>query len=94
MQQIKLKLVERFNVGSELLEIYLSVFVSKFLNWAKDRSSIDHVDIENIKIEIGENLSRESEYQAYGKGLIEKSHGNLIIKLKIFMKEKEQDLVI
>lgn len=72
LQQIKLKLVERFNVGSELLEIYLSVFVSKFLNWAKDRSSIDHVDIENIKIEIGENLSRESEYQAYGKGLIEK----------------------
>ncbi|TYQ23271.1 hypothetical protein PseudUWO311_23380 [Pseudanabaena sp. UWO311] len=71
-EQLELKLLEAFNLGGEGISTYLSVLIARFLDWAKERKTIGRRDLENIRVEIGEALSREQEFEAYGRGYIER----------------------
>jgi hypothetical protein len=69
-QNLKIGFTENFGLGSEAVETYILTFVSKFLEWAKDRRSINRLALDNLRGTIGEALARETEFQAYGQGLI------------------------
>jgi hypothetical protein len=71
-ERLELKLLEAFNLGGEGISTYLSVLIARFLDWAKERKTIGRRDLENIRVEIGEALSREQEFEAYGRGYIER----------------------
>lgn len=63
---------ENFSLSSEAVEVYILVLIGKFLEWSKDRKVININDLEFIKAQVGEALSRESDFQAYGRSLINK----------------------
>ncbi|MEN6520078.1 MAG: hypothetical protein ABFD46_02870 [Armatimonadota bacterium] len=67
-------IAEAFNLASEAIDIYLQVLVSRFLDWAQQRRTINRSDLDKVRIEVGEALSRESNFQAYGLGLIDRLH--------------------
>lgn len=69
-QELKVTVAEKFGLGSEAVETYISTFVAKFLEWAKDRKAVTRLDLENFRGIVGEALARETEFQAYGQGLI------------------------
>jgi hypothetical protein len=71
-QELKIVVTKNFNLGSNAVETYISTFIAKFLEWAKDRKTVTRIDMENIRGCVGEALSRETEFQAYGQGLINK----------------------
>jgi hypothetical protein len=71
-EQLKQTVTETFELGSGAVDIYILVLVSKFLGWAKDRKTVYQTDLESVRAEIGENLAREREFQAYGRGLIDR----------------------
>ncbi|MBP0020373.1 MAG: hypothetical protein J7647_22815 [Cyanobacteria bacterium SBLK] len=72
LQELRIVIAERFGLGGEIVETYISVFVAKFLKWAKERKTIDRAELENVRIFVGEALARETEFQAYGRSLIDR----------------------
>jgi len=62
-----------YGVGSEAVIIYFSAFIKNFLDWAVDRKQITKIDLDTIRTSIGEALAKEQNFQAYGRGLIEKN---------------------
>jgi hypothetical protein len=69
-QELQAIVAERFGLGSEAVETYIYTLVAKFLEWAKDRKTVTRLDLENVRGVVGEALARETEFQAYGQGLI------------------------
>jgi hypothetical protein len=69
-QELQAIVMERFGLGSEAVETYIYTLVAKFLEWAKDRKTVTRLDLENVRGVVGEALARETEFQAYGQGLI------------------------
>lgn len=69
-QELQAIVADRFGLGSEAVEIYIYSLVAKFLEWAKDRKTVTRLDLENVRGVVGEALARETEFQAYGQGLI------------------------
>jgi hypothetical protein len=63
-------IAQAFELGSQAVDVYLLALVAKFLEWAKDRKTITRADLDKVRVEVGEALSRETEYQAYGRSLI------------------------
>jgi hypothetical protein len=72
LQQLRLSIADNFKLGSEAVDFYLLVLVAKFLEWAKDRKTVTLSQLENIRANFGEALARETEFQAYGRGLIDR----------------------
>jgi len=68
--ELRRNLNDIFGVMSEAVDVYISVLVAKFLDFAKDRRSLIRADLDSIRMAIGEALSSESEFQAHGLGLI------------------------
>jgi hypothetical protein len=62
----------RFELGSEVVDVYIATLVARFFKWARDRREVGRADIEVVRAEIGEALARESAFQAYGRGLVTK----------------------
>lgn len=71
-KQIRQTVADTFGIASEAVDTYISVFVAKFLDWGKDRRTITRTDIDSVRAAVGEALAREAEFQAYGRGLIDK----------------------
>ncbi|KAF5431758.1 hypothetical protein C5S39_05060 [Candidatus Methanophagaceae archaeon] len=71
-EQLKQTVTETFELGSGAVDIYILVLVSKFLDWAKDRKTVTRTDLDSVRAKFGENLAREREFQAYGRGLIDR----------------------
>ena len=69
---LRVNITEAFSLGSEAVNTYIAALVAKFLDWAKERKTIRHFDLENVRANIGEALARETEFQAYGRGLIDR----------------------
>ncbi len=63
---------DAFGLGSEAVNTYILALVGVFLEWAQDRREISRLDLDNVRIEIGEALSRETEFQAHGRGIIDR----------------------
>jgi len=70
--ELRSAVTSSFNIGSEAVETYILALVAKFLDWAKDRKTVTRSDLEDIRATVGEALSRESEWQGYGRGLIDR----------------------
>ncbi|AEB69355.1 dsDNA nuclease domain-containing protein [Methanothrix soehngenii] len=71
-RKLRPAVADSFNIGSEAVETYISALVAKFLDWAKDRKTINRTDLEGVRANVGEPLSREVEWQGYGRGLIDR----------------------
>ncbi|WP_145198167.1 hypothetical protein [Planctomycetes bacterium Poly30] len=63
-------ITDRFELGSEAAETYLLVLVARFLGWAQERSTVTLCDLVQVRSSVGEALSREQHFQAYGRGLV------------------------
>ncbi len=61
---------EAFGLGSEAVDVYIEALTSRFLKWAVSRKTITRADLDEVRADVGEALSRESEFQAYGRSLI------------------------
>jgi len=72
LKQLRLSIADNFKLGSEAVDFYLLVLVAKFLELAKDRKTVTLSQLEDIRAKIGESLARETEFQAYGRGLIDR----------------------
>lgn len=70
-EQLRKVVADIFGLGSEAVDVYISSLVAKFLDWAKDRKLVKRADLESIRSSVGEALARETEFQAYGRGLID-----------------------
>lgn len=71
-EKLRLTISEVFELGSQAVDIYILVLVAKLLDWAKNRKTVFRENIDGVRVEIGQALSRENEFQAYGRGLIDK----------------------
>lgn len=70
--ELRRLLVHNWELGSDAVELYISCLISKFLGWAKDRRTVTRLDIDGVRSEVGEALSREDQFQAYGRGLLDR----------------------
>ena len=66
------KITENLEVNTKACDIYLSILISNFLEWAKQRKSIQKSDLQNVILDAKEKLSVELQFQATGRGLIGK----------------------
>jgi len=71
-RKLRTAIANSFNIGSGAIETYISALVSRFLDWAKDRKTVTRTDLESVRATVGEALSREVEWQGYGRGLIDR----------------------
>ena len=71
-RKLRPAVAESFNIGSGAVDIYISALVAKFLDWAKDRRTVNRTDLDSVRANVGEALSRESGWQGYGRGLIDR----------------------
>lgn len=60
------------NINTSAGDIYLSVLISNFLEWAHQRKTIIKADIQNLVSDTKEKIAVETAFQAVGKGLISK----------------------
>lgn len=72
LSQLRMSLLETYNLGTEAADVYLGVLVAHVLTWAQERRTVTKSDLEGVRATVGEALARETEYQAYGRGLIER----------------------
>ncbi|KKG14680.1 hypothetical protein EO98_17410 [Methanosarcina sp. 2.H.T.1A.6] len=61
-----------YDLGSDIVEYYIKIFISTFLKWAEERKKVLRKDLEEIRVSIQESVKREEDYQAYGRGLIDR----------------------
>jgi hypothetical protein len=63
---------ETYDLGSDLVECYIKIFISAFLKWAEERKKVLRKDLEETRVSIQESYERKEDYQAYGRGLIDR----------------------
>lgn len=68
--ELRRQVTDHFKLGSAAVNTYLSVLFARFLEWAASRSSVTKAELDGVRQEVGETLSRETAFQAYGEGLI------------------------
>lgn len=71
-QDLRQQIASAFGVGSEAVDTYVRVLTDQFTQWAEARKTVTKSDLNSVRDTIGRSLSRESEYQAYGKSLIDR----------------------
>lgn len=70
--ELRRLLAQNWELGSDAVELYFSCLISKFLGWATDRRTVTRLDIDGVRSGVGEALSREDQFQAYGRGLLDR----------------------
>lgn len=65
-------IADTFSLSSELVDTYLGALAARFLDWSSSRSTVIRTDLEAVHARIQEGLSRETEFQAYGAGFIQR----------------------
>ncbi len=73
-QILQREIADHFELGSPAVETYLLVLVGRFLEWAENRKTVTRTDLDNVRTQTGEALSREMEFQAYGRGLVTRAN--------------------
>jgi hypothetical protein len=68
--QLSSATADAFSLGTSAVDTYVLALTARFLEWASERKLLTRSDLEAVRIAIGEALSRESEFQAIGRGLI------------------------
>lgn len=71
-QRLWTTVAQRFELGSEAVAAYVLAFIAQFLEWAKERKTVTYLDLEGLRTDLGEAMAREMEFQAYGRGLIDR----------------------
>jgi len=66
------RVTEAFDLGSGVVDIYVHVLLSHFFEWAKDRHTVTRVDVDAVRLKVGEGFARQEAFEAYGRGLIER----------------------
>lgn len=72
LDELRLRITEVFGLGSEVVDLYVSALTSRFIDWAKERRTVLAQDMARVHIDFQELQSEESEFQAHGKGLLDR----------------------
>jgi hypothetical protein len=72
VQDTKNKIFDLLEIHPSEVELFSLSLLYKFLDWSIDRQTITKLDLINFKIRFKENQARSIEFEAYGKGLIER----------------------
>jgi hypothetical protein len=72
LDDTKLKLLKNLSVHPDEIDSVLLSLLYKFIDWSVERKTVVKSDLVNFKIDYEENKSRSIEFEAYGKGLIER----------------------
>ncbi|AYQ31012.1 hypothetical protein [Runella sp. SP2] len=72
IEDSKSKLVLLLDIHPDEAEIFLLSFLYKFLDWSVERKTITKVNIYDFKTRFFENKVRGQEFEAYGRGLIDR----------------------
>ncbi|OEU41512.1 hypothetical protein BGV40_14580 [Methanosarcina sp. Ant1] len=72
LESLRKIISETYDLGSDLVECYIKIFISAFLKWAEERKNVLRKDLEETRVSIQESYEREEDYQAYGRGLIDR----------------------
>jgi len=59
-----------FRLNSDAVEIYIRVLVAHVLDWAANRNPVVRADVDRVYADTSERLARQSDFDAYGAGLI------------------------
>lgn len=70
--ELRRALIEAWELGSGAVDVYIAALVNKLLAWAKDRATITREVLDRVRADVGQALSRETEFQAYGRGVIDR----------------------
>lgn len=70
--KIKIKISNLLNIHPSEIEYYLLSLLYKFIDWSIKRKTINAQDLINFKVKYSENKQRSLEFEAYGKGLIDR----------------------
>lgn len=93
LNQIRLLTADNFDLIGESVNFYILVLIAKFLEWAQDRKIITLSDLNEIKLNITESISKETEFQekikAYGQGLIGRINWSKDEKVSDFFEGKK-----
>ncbi|MDR7666083.1 hypothetical protein RG963_09910 [Methanosarcina sp. Z-7115] len=74
LESLRRIISKTYDLGSDLVECYIKIFISAFLKWAEERKKVFRKDLEEIRVSIKESYKREEDFQAYGRGLIDRIH--------------------
>lgn len=70
LADLRQEVAQKFGLGTEAVDIYIYALVAKFLEWAQARKTISREDLDGVRANVGEKISSEEQFEAYGKGLI------------------------
>lgn len=68
----KLKIINFLDIHPNEIDNFLLSLLYKFIDWSIERKTIIQSDLMDFKIKFKENIERSAEFEAYGKGLIDR----------------------
>ena len=70
LNDLRLRLIEIFELHGAGVERYLSIFIEKFLDWSRERKVISRDDLTRLGDGIAHDFALENAYEAFGRGLL------------------------
>jgi hypothetical protein len=70
--KLRQTVAEKFQLNTDAVDIYICALTAQFLEWAKERKAIGRADIDKLRATVGEKISAEEQFEAFGKGLIDR----------------------
>lgn len=61
-----------FELGSNVVDVYIATLIARFLDWSAARKTVERQDIDSIRVDVGESISRELVHEAVGRGLLQR----------------------
>lgn len=72
VEESKVKIIKYLNIHPNESETFLLSLLYKFIDWSIERKTINKADLLDFKLRFKENRERSVEFEAYGKGLIDR----------------------
>jgi hypothetical protein len=69
-QSLRRAASKAFRLNSDAVEIHIRVLLAHVLDWAANRKHVVRADIDRVYVDTNENLARQSDFDAYGAGLV------------------------
>lgn len=87
-EQLRPAVFDAFGLASEAVDVYVWVLIARFLDWAANRKTVTSANLDSVRADVGEALARESEFQAYGRGLVDRISWKLDANITDFFEGK------
>jgi len=72
LKQLHLDFLNVLNLGSDAVDLFLAIFVGRFLDWANLRKTITLAELTGFVADVHERLGREEQFRAYAQGIVDR----------------------